>query len=190
MEELVRHGVDPDAITVAWAPGAYELPLVCQRLANMDTLDVVVGLGCVIRGATAHFDYVAGGAAKGLLGLNVSGAFRTSIDRDRGVIELAPRVAHDRKDDVAPWIALASKAHVYWDGRVEIEIDASNRARQAVESAVVEVTCTGDRFGIRIGPIPAEGSTSRRSRLPRGTACRGYTVTLREAAWRLDRFDD
>ena len=63
-DELVRHGVDPKAITVAWVPGAYELPLVAKRLAADH--DAVIALGCVIRGATAHFDYVAGGAAKGI----------------------------------------------------------------------------------------------------------------------------
>ena len=63
-DELVRHGVDPEAISVAWVPGAYELPLVAKRLARGN--HAVIALGCVIRGATAHFDYVAGGAAKGI----------------------------------------------------------------------------------------------------------------------------
>lgn len=65
-EELVRHGVDPDQVTVAWVPGSFELPLVAERLARAPSIDAVVCLGAVIRGATAHFDYVAGGAASGI----------------------------------------------------------------------------------------------------------------------------
>ncbi|RMG18314.1 MAG: 6,7-dimethyl-8-ribityllumazine synthase [Planctomycetota bacterium] len=66
VDELERHGVLPEAITVAWVPGSWELPLVCERLAASEAIDAVIALGCVIRGATAHFDYVAGEAAKGV----------------------------------------------------------------------------------------------------------------------------
>src|SRR4051812_21462480 len=63
---LVRHGVDDASITVAWVPGAFELPLVCKRLAASGEFDAVIALGAVIRGATAHFEHVAGQAASGL----------------------------------------------------------------------------------------------------------------------------
>jgi 6,7-dimethyl-8-ribityllumazine synthase len=69
-EELVRHGVAADAITVAWVPGSWEIPLVAERLARSASIDAVVCLGAVIRGATAHFDYVAGEAAKGISGVS------------------------------------------------------------------------------------------------------------------------
>lgn len=65
-EELGRHGVSPEGVTVAWVPGAFELPLVAERLARSAQVDAVVCIGAVIRGATAHFDYVAGGAANGI----------------------------------------------------------------------------------------------------------------------------
>ena len=68
-DELVRHGVEDDAITVAWVPGSWEIPLVAERLARSQTIDCVICLGAVIRGATAHFDYVAGEAAKGIAGV-------------------------------------------------------------------------------------------------------------------------
>jgi 6,7-dimethyl-8-ribityllumazine synthase len=68
-EELVRHGVAPEAISVAWVPGSWEIPLVAERLAKSAKIDAVVCLGAVIRGATAHFDYVAGEAAKGISGV-------------------------------------------------------------------------------------------------------------------------
>ena len=62
-----RHGMDPDErVDLVWVPGAYELPLVCKKLAASGKYVAVVALGTVIRGATAHFDYVAGEAAKGI----------------------------------------------------------------------------------------------------------------------------
>lgn len=63
---LGRHGVDVADIPVVWVPGAYEIPLVCQKLASSGRYDAVLALGCVIRGGTPHFDYVAGEAAKGV----------------------------------------------------------------------------------------------------------------------------
>lgn len=63
---LVRHGVDEASITVAWAPGAFELPLVCARLAASGEFDAVVALGAVIRGATGHYEHVAGQCAAGI----------------------------------------------------------------------------------------------------------------------------
>ncbi|GGX56127.1 6,7-dimethyl-8-ribityllumazine synthase [Saccharospirillum salsuginis] len=66
LDSLKRHGIKDDQITIVRAPGAYELPLVCQKLAATDNYDAVVALGAVIRGGTPHFDYVAGEAAGGL----------------------------------------------------------------------------------------------------------------------------
>ena len=66
IENLSRHGVADDDITVVWTPGAFEIPVVAKKLAESGNHDAVIALGCVIRGATAHFDYVAGEAAKGV----------------------------------------------------------------------------------------------------------------------------
>ena len=63
---LVRHGVDESSITVAWAPGAFELPLVAERLAASGEYDAVICLGAVIRGATGHYEHVAGQCAAGI----------------------------------------------------------------------------------------------------------------------------
>lgn len=63
---LQRSGVDANAIDQAIAPGAYEVPFIARKLAETGRYDAIVALGCVIRGATAHFDYVAGEAAKGI----------------------------------------------------------------------------------------------------------------------------
>ena len=66
MDTLQRHGVSDADITVALAPGAFEIPLVAKRMAQSGAYDAVIALGCVIRGATPHFDYVAAESAKGV----------------------------------------------------------------------------------------------------------------------------
>lgn len=63
---LTRHGLPQDNITSAWVPGAYELPLIAQKLAQTGKFDAIICLGCVIRGATTHYDYVCNEAAKGI----------------------------------------------------------------------------------------------------------------------------
>lgn len=63
---LTRHGVTENDITVAWVPGAFELPAAAKRLAESGEVDAIVCVGAVIRGETAHFDYVAGHAAHGI----------------------------------------------------------------------------------------------------------------------------
>jgi 6,7-dimethyl-8-ribityllumazine synthase len=63
---LVEGAVAPDDVDVAWVPGAFEIPLVAQRLARSGDYDAVVCLGAVIRGDTAHFELVAGEAARGI----------------------------------------------------------------------------------------------------------------------------
>ena len=69
VDTLVRHGIADGDITVAWAPGAFEIPVVVKRMVDSGKYDAVIALGCVIRGATPHFDYVAGEAAKGIGGI-------------------------------------------------------------------------------------------------------------------------
>ncbi|MDQ2672930.1 MAG: 6,7-dimethyl-8-ribityllumazine synthase [Actinomycetota bacterium] len=66
IEAIRRHGGDAEAVDVVWVPGSYEIPLVARELALSGRYDAVICLGAVIRGATAHFDYVAGGAAGGI----------------------------------------------------------------------------------------------------------------------------
>lgn len=65
VDALLRHKALPGDIQVAWVPGAFELPVVLERLAASGEVDALVALGCVVRGATPHFDYVAGECASG-----------------------------------------------------------------------------------------------------------------------------
>jgi 6,7-dimethyl-8-ribityllumazine synthase len=66
IQGLRAHGVADDAIDVAWVPGAFEIPLVAERFARSGRVDVVICLGAVIRGETAHFELVANEAARGI----------------------------------------------------------------------------------------------------------------------------
>lgn len=66
VDTLHRHGVDDENVEVMWCPGAYEIPFVANKAARSAKYDAVICLGAVIRGATAHYDLVAGECAKGV----------------------------------------------------------------------------------------------------------------------------
>jgi 6,7-dimethyl-8-ribityllumazine synthase len=66
LDTLRRHGVSDKQITIVRAPGAFEIPLVCKKVAAQDNVDAIIALGAVIRGGTPHFEYVAGECTKGI----------------------------------------------------------------------------------------------------------------------------
>lgn len=66
LETLRRHGLPDAAVTIARVPGAFEIPVVAQRMAKTGNYDAVIALGAVIRGSTPHFDHVAGACSRGL----------------------------------------------------------------------------------------------------------------------------
>ncbi|MGE0871586.1 MAG: 6,7-dimethyl-8-ribityllumazine synthase [Kofleriaceae bacterium] len=68
VDAVVRTGGDADDVTIVWCPGAWELPQVVRQVLARGAFDGVIALGAVIRGATPHFDYVAGEAARGIAG--------------------------------------------------------------------------------------------------------------------------
>ncbi|HHX2782088.1 TPA: 6,7-dimethyl-8-ribityllumazine synthase [Staphylococcus aureus] len=69
-DTLIRHDVNKDNIDVAFVPGAFEIPLVAKKLASSGNYDAIITLGCVIRGATSHYDYVCNEVAKGVSKVN------------------------------------------------------------------------------------------------------------------------
>ena len=73
-DTLIRHGLAADRITTIRCPGSFELPLTCQSAVRSGRFVGVVALGCVIRGATAHFEYVSAAAAQGLLRVSMESA--------------------------------------------------------------------------------------------------------------------
>ena len=66
IDTLRRHGMEEDNISVAWVPGAFEIPLIAKKMAGSGKYDAVICLGAVIRGATAHFEYVSAEVSKGI----------------------------------------------------------------------------------------------------------------------------
>lgn len=104
-DTLVRHGVEDSNIDVAYVPGAFEIPLVSKKLAQKGEYDAVITLGCVIRGATSHYDYVCNEVAKGVSKANdvsdipvIFGVLTTeSIEQ---AVERAGTKAGDRKSVV------------------------------------------------------------------------------------------
>ena len=65
-DTLVRHGADDKDITIAWVPGAFEIPTIAFKMAKAKSYDAVICLGTIIRGATPHFEYIASEVAKGV----------------------------------------------------------------------------------------------------------------------------
>ena len=66
VDGLVRHGVEEEQITAAWVPGAFEIPVTAQRMAQSGQYDAVICVGAVIRGDTSHYDYVCNEVSKGI----------------------------------------------------------------------------------------------------------------------------
>lgn len=66
VDGLTRHGVADENITTAWVPGAFEIPLIAEKMAKSGKYDAIICLGAVIRGATSHYDYVCNEVSKGV----------------------------------------------------------------------------------------------------------------------------
>lgn len=70
-DALLRHGVREEDITLAWVPGAFEIPLIAGKLAKSGNYDAVIALGAVIRGSTSHYDYVCAEVSKGIAAVSL-----------------------------------------------------------------------------------------------------------------------
>ncbi|OWR29211.1 6,7-dimethyl-8-ribityllumazine synthase [Saccharibacillus sp. O23] len=71
LDALKRHGAEDGDVDVAWVPGAFEIPLIAQKMAESGKYDAVITLGTVIRGSTTHYDYVCNEVAKGVSAINL-----------------------------------------------------------------------------------------------------------------------
>ncbi len=79
IDTLRRHGITDKQMTIIRAPGAFEIPVVAQKVANQNKYDAIIALGAVIRGGTPHFEYVAGECVKGLSQVSLSAAIPISF---------------------------------------------------------------------------------------------------------------
>lgn len=71
IDELTRHGVKEDNITVVWSPGAFEIPVLAKKCAKSGAYDAIIALGAIIRGSTPHFDYVSSEISKGIANVSL-----------------------------------------------------------------------------------------------------------------------
>lgn len=71
IDGLVRHGMNEDDIEVAWVPGAFEIPVATQRMAQSKKYDAIICLGAVIKGSTSHYDYVCAEVSKGVASVSL-----------------------------------------------------------------------------------------------------------------------
>jgi len=142
--------------------------------------------GMPVEGVTvAACDACAPKGTVGLLGLNVSGMFHVTLDPERQEIVLQPRGdLPNRLSDVAPWIGLSGTVHSWSDGRVEMEVAATNRSVRPVSRVTVSMDCGGsERFRTDLHQIDPEKKESQRVSLPRWTECDPGVFSLRSASW-------
>ncbi len=70
-DALIRHGVEKDNIELAWVPGAFEIPMIAQKMAESNKYDAIIALGAVIKGATDHYNYVCAEVSKGIASVSM-----------------------------------------------------------------------------------------------------------------------
>lgn len=105
-DALVRHGVDTDDIDLAWVPGAFEIPVIAQKMAESGKYDAVICLGAVIKGSTSHYDYVCAEVSKGVAQVGLASGVPTlfgvlTTDNIEQAIERAGTKAGNKGYDVA-----------------------------------------------------------------------------------------
>lgn len=71
VDELTRHGVKEDNITIVWSPGAFEIPVITKKIAQSGSYNAIIALGAIIRGSTPHFDYVSAELSKGIASVSL-----------------------------------------------------------------------------------------------------------------------
>jgi hypothetical protein len=134
--------------------------------------------------AVALCDACAQGATRGLLGLNVTGLFDVTMNAGDQELQLQPvGLDGDRRLDVNHFVDLDASVTMWRMGRVEVAVEASNRAKVVISELVVELVCGERSFAVQVDDIAADGSNTTQLELPRGTNCRTYQVILRSARW-------
>ena len=120
IDALKRHGVSDENITLAWVPGAFEIPLGAQKMANSHNFDAVICLGAVIRGSTPHFDYVAGEVTKGVAqvslrtGVPIIFGVLTTENIEQAIERAGTKAGNKGFDAAMPAIEMATLLKV-WD---------------------------------------------------------------------------
>lgn len=154
-----------------------------EQTAQVFVLDRIWIGGLPVEGVTiALCEACADDQTAGLLGLNVSGRFRVTVDTADRTLTLQPRATPDHGVDLSPWVTVEATA-VHWsDGRVEVEVSATSISERPISNLQVEVRCE-DTFAVELHALPPRGEASATVSLPLGANCEGYAVALVGGQW-------
>lgn len=169
---------------------AADAPEIVLHTANGERTAKVVLLDRVWLG-DLHLDGVAvttcedcaNDETDGLLGLNVTGAYNTTIDADRREVIFSQRASFNRRLDLRPFADLQARFIRYPGGRVEVVVDLDNRSARDASSVAARVTCDASEWMVELGALPANDALSLRRRLPRHERCETYQIILDDARW-------
>lgn len=174
----IEVGSDAPTARFQTANGEVESPLVLMDRLWLDEENKVEGI------TVAVCDSCTRTGNAGLLGLNVTGLFLTTVDPELKVVTLSNGSGRgDRRLDVAHWLDIKATATSWPSGRVEVELELHNRSTRLVEEAVMEIACPGSGFSVSVSSIPPSATKTTRVELPRGSSCPSYQVFLRGARW-------
>jgi hypothetical protein len=155
-----------------------------EHRARLVLVDAATVGGYRVDGVTvAVCDTCAAGEARGLLGLNVSGQFRVTLDPDERRLLLRPQEnAADRKLDLDAWLAPAATLRDGWNGG-EALVRVANRARRHVDEVVLGIECPDRHHEVAVAAIPAFGTTEKTIPFPGAAECAGATIRILRGRW-------
>ena len=154
-----------------------------EQTSRVVTIDRMWIGGLLVEGVTiAVCEACADEETAGLLGLNVSGRFRVTVDASVRALTLQPRAELDHSVDLSPWLSVEATA-VHWsDGRVEVELSADSQTDRRVSEVTVEIRCD-QVFAATLQSIPPRGRAEATVSLPLGVDCDGYSVAMTHGRW-------
>jgi len=172
--------IESDAPTARFqtANGEVESPLVLLERVWLSPSVAVEGVTIAVCDDCTRND------GAGLLGLNVTGLFRNTVDHELQSITLEPRSQNpDRRLDLVHWLPIEATATSWPSGRVEVDIQVSNRSNRPVREAVVEIACPESSFTVSLQDIQPGSTRDSALELPRGADCPSYRVMLHSGRW-------
>ncbi len=184
--------LDRDTLRALGVPIPSDSPTARFQTANGEVESPLVLLDRVwlsrnqsVEGVTvAVCDNCTRGETAGLLGLNITGLFLTTVDHELQTITLEPRSQRpDRRLDLLHWMDIEATATSWPSGRVEVDLELTNRSRRHVTEAVVEIACPESSFSVTFTAIPAGVTQSTQVELPPGAGCPSYRVSLQSGSW-------
>lgn len=133
--------------------------------------------------SVAICDDCSGSGYVGLLGLNVTGRFRTAIEHDAREVVLTPLPVDDNTVDISLWLDLSGRARTYVGVKTEVEVTARNLSSRPITEATASVRCQTGEVAVQLDDIPPGGEASSRIDLPSSHDCESFQLQLLSARW-------